>query len=784
MALIADPSLSDPDAAAPEAPGPTPLDYATITAEDKAAALAMVREKKTEWGRGREGFVRNAWRNILFERGHQDIVFSRAANAWRPVQMRGPRIIPTNRFSSTMGAYVSVLARIEPTPSFRPATSAPEDRATAEVASRAIEVIEEEVNIRLLCQVLAHWAGFTGGAWIETGYDPSPQHGMRLQQDDRCLACGATGPPQKTPECAACGGPTEPAVDDAGEPVGTEVPIGTMYCDVVSLFEMWFDASYSQWQEVPDYYREKSLSAADALERWGEAARGIGADLGGTMGEHYQEQLPTLAGYMHEDTGARGAQPFGRPAGGQRRVSEGWYWSRPTRAYPEGLLLIILGGTQVMHMGPLPYHDERGPMLPMTYFPTRLVPGSLWSKTVADDLASKQVERNQLCYLILRLIMRTANPVWTVPSGANIKQFTGDPGQIIEYNALGPGHAKPERVQGAGIPNGLITWLQVIDSDFEEIAATFSLLKGDRPPGVSAGIALQMIQERINGRFGSMFILWSQAWAEWARQALAIFRQFVTEERLHKIQGRGSRWRIEKFLASDLTGRIDVVAEAEGAAPRSTLVDRAELEQLSANRVIDPSDPEIREKWLAAFGRTDWLSSMKADAETAAKQIETFEALAADPAAVQLLGGLLAQAEQIQQASMQQAQAGLIAQPLPPATYTQLAGAATQQGLELPEVRPDVDGHPTFVRELGEWLKGDASQQLPKPVQKLVEKKHSEHVQLAMQAAYRQMQMNAGAAPTSGFLSNPGGMQGPTQGGPEPPSRMDGEQAEMERNAQ
>jgi hypothetical protein len=428
-----------------------------------------------------------------------------------------------------------------------------------------------------------------------------------------------------------------------------------------------------------------------------------------------------------------------------------------------------------MHMGPLPYRDERGPMLNTTYFPTRLVPGSLWSKTVADDLASKQVERNQLCYLILRIIMRTANPVWMVPMGANIKQFTGDPGQIIEWNALGPGNTKPERVQGAGIPNGLITWLQVIDSDFEEIAATFSLLKGDRPPGVSAGISLQMIQERINGRFGSMFILWAQAWAEWDRQALAIYRQFVTEERLHKIQGRGSRWRIEKFMGADLTGRIDVVAESDSAAPRSTLVERAELEQLSANRVIDPSDPEIREKWLEAFGRTDWLGSMKADAETAARQLETYEALANDPAAVELLGGLLAEAQQIQQ------QAEMAGQLLPPATYTQIATAAAQQGLPLPRLRPDVDGHPTFVRELGEWLKGDASQQLPEPIQVLVERKHSEHVNYAMQAAMRQMQMNAGAAPTSGFLSNPGGMQGPTQG--TPASRMDGEAREMQDQA-
>jgi hypothetical protein len=69
---------------------------------------------------------------------------------------------------------------------------------------------------------------------------------------------------------------------------------------------------------------------------------------------------------------------------------------------------------------------------------------------------------------------------------------------------------------------------------------------------------------------------------------------------------------------------------------------------------------------------------MKADGETVAKQIEGFEALAADPAAVQLLEALLAQAAQIQQASQQAFAAGQAPQPLPPVTYDQLLAGAAQ----------------------------------------------------------------------------------------------------------
>ena len=286
-----------------------------------------------------------------------------------------------------------------------------------------------------------------------------------------------------------------------------------------------------------------------------------------------------------------------------------------------------------------------------------------------------------------------------------------------------------------------------------------------------------MIEDRKNQRFGPLYILWEHAWAEWARQQLAIFKMFVTEPRLVKIQGRGSQWRVQKFLGSDLTGKVDVVAEAGSGAPMSSLVRRAENEQLVAMGALNMGDPEVVAKILADYGRSDWSPAMKADAETAAKQIETFEALATNPQAVQFLGALL---QQLQQLAMQTQ--------MPP-DYGQLVQAAAQQGLPLPKVRPMVDGHQVFARELGNWLKGDASQQLPEPIQSVVEMKHAAHVQIMQAQAMQNMQLRSGTYPTSGFLSNPGGQQGPTGGGgnapgqPEPASRMQGEQREMEQNA-
>ena len=777
-----------------------PVDpYDLTNPETKAQALQLFKERFDKWNTpARTAQCRNSWRNLFFKRGWQWIVYDRGRATFRPIsvkQYNGPRPV-SPMYTANMNAFCAVLGRIEPTITFRPATDEPEDLATAEVSDRVIEVVVDETDERNVNQRLSQWVGYTGTAWKENGYDPAPEHGMRLQQDDHCLACGATGPPQATPECAVCGGPTEPATDAQGQPAGTQVPIGKQYTDVATIFEMYFDARIEDWKTgVREYIRKKASDKDELTRRWGaDALEGVSPDMGGAPSDTYQDQLANLASYAPE-TGPGAGLLLGRPSAGQG-ISEAFYWALPTDAYPEGVLIVVLGGTKVVYLGPLPYrYDDGRPFLPTVKYVVDPVPGSGYAKTPADDLALLTVQRNQHVAHLMMTLNRMAWPIWLVPEGANVATFTGEPGQILKYNAFGANAAKPERVQGTGLPNGAITWLQVLDHDSEQATATFAGTKGDHPAGVSAGISLQMIEDRKNARFGPLYILWETAAAEDARQKLAIFKQFATEPRLLKIQGRGSQWRVQKFMASDLSGRVDVVVEAGSGAPRTSLVQRAETEQLFALGLLNAADPEVQFKALEEYGRTSWLPSMKADAENAAKQIERFEQLAQDPQAVQLLAGLLQQAAQMQQQQHQavaQAQAQgappqALPPPLPPVTYDQIVQAASAQRLELPEVRPLLDGHAILARELGNWLKGDASQQLPKPIQKVAELKFNEHIQIAQQMAMQQMQMRGGTFPTSGFLSNPGGQSGPHPGQgagqPEPPSRMQGDLHEQQANA-
>lgn len=767
MATTASQQASQPAWAAGQGDPLAPNAYA-----DKKSILDLVNRKREQWAKGREQLTRPAWRNILFYRGHQWIRWDRVQNRFRPVTLPlGTPKPVTNIFASTMDSVHAVFARIEPQLNYRPGNSdEPEDLATAEVASRLIQTIENEVSIRRVRQELASWVGLTGGAWLESGYDPSPQHGTRQIPVEKCADCGNTQPPG-VPMCENCG------MVGQMQPDALTVPIGKMTTSVVPLFEAYYDPSVADWSQHRGFLREKSVDVDEAKERWAAVKDSISPDVASGPGEGwYMSQIATLGPALDEQTTSRFMHGGSTQSQTNTKCTERWYWQLPDSVYPDGLLAVVVSKTVVAYAGPLPFKKHRAdgskePFLPLVWFPQKLVPGTLWPKTVADDLAVKQAQRNRWESIVEACGMRMGSPVWLKPKGSNatnLAQGGGMPGVVIEYNALGPGNAKPERIPGQGLPASFIQFITMIDKAFEELAATFDVIKGARPEGVSAGIALQILQERGMSRYGPLFIHWETSWAEWATQAIEIFREYGTEERILRIMGRDGSWEVQKFMNSDLSGSVDVIAEAGSSMPRSTLLDRAEMEQLVQLGVISPLDPETKYKFLEVYGRTNLLPSMKADTKNACMENEQFEALATNPL--------------LSQPGPQHDQLVAAVQGLP---WTALLPLLQQSGVQVPEVLPAIDGHAIHSREHGTWAKQETFKKLPKLVQIIAEKHKAYHDELLIQ----QMQALQGAAPQApnqkgGFMQPLGGQPGGEHQNPmttgSSGARMQGDAGEMQ----
>ena len=290
------------------------------------------------------------------------MVYDRSRAWFRPVSVQkysGPRPV-TNLFSSHMNAFCATLARIEPTLTFRPATDDPEDRATAEVAHRAIEVCEDECDVRNVRQELSQWVGYTGGAWLESGYDPRPSTGcawcrtMRVRRAARRARRAARG---RAPRAVA---PPCPRWTRRASPSAMTSRSGACIPRCARSSRCIFDAAHTNWKTgVREYGRKKSSDRVTLERRWGkDAVEGVTSDTGLTVGEAYQDQLPTLAGYQPEI--GPGAGLLSRTGLLTQRISEFYYWALPTDDYPEGVLAVVLGGTEGRAPRPLPYADDAG----------------------------------------------------------------------------------------------------------------------------------------------------------------------------------------------------------------------------------------------------------------------------------------------------------------------------------------------------------------------------------------------------------------------------------------
>lgn len=790
------------------------------TPENEQAVVELVKSRFDVFNRGRENFLPWAYRNILFYRGHQWIYLDRVLPTyWRPIRPRDPNMpMPvTNKFKELLDSFVSMVARFEPNITYAPATDEAEDRATAEVSTRVMEVIGDEVGITTSRQRGSKWFTLTGGYWRETGYDNDPAYGTDDVPMMVCATegCGHQQPPD--PMMPMAGG--APEVDPMGNMPGADpmaggppcpkcqapmaqqavpMPKGRMFVTERSVFEMFFDPSVTDWARQRDYVCQNAVDVDQGKARWTKLADSIKADT--TGGNVYRESLPTVG---------PGPGLFQRAMfGGTGRIAntkatENWYWKLPDAKYPQGLCVVMLGKTptQLAWFGPLPYYfeDEQGGkayFLPHVFFPQSEVPGSAWPSTVADDLADKQRERNQWEMMIRLCGMKMANPIWLSPRGASLSSPTGTPGQFLEYNPVPMGGAllKPERLDGRPIPIAFTQNIERIDREMEGMAASPAVRRGMHEPGVRAAIAQQQLKEQAESQFGPMFIRLNHGEAEWSRQAIAIFKLFATEERLLKIKGRDGGWEVQKFMAGDLRGRVDVIAEAGVTMPRTTMSERAEMQEAIEMGILDPRDPQQRREMQKRMGVLHYVPMMDRDVKRAAIENEMFRMLAQSPAVQQMRPEAV---QQVRQAIQMQKQMGMA----PPDVLAIVENIFTSVGLQVPRVNQAIDDHAVHGQEHRVDAKGESFLERPELVQIFEEAHLAAHdfyqgqAMLAAQAAQQPpAKVNLQGKLTPEETAHFAGDQkpGPAQGSPanpanaarssSSPARMAGEAHEMARN--
>ncbi len=584
-------------------------------------------------------FEREWWRNLLYYVNRQWIYYDTKRNSW--LDKRMARWVPrpvTNKIQETSDGMLSVAQAVQLAITCRPEGADPIDLMTAESATRMAPALHVEHAMESGVQTSDFWQIITGNAFFQLWWDRSGEKGKLVVPLEKCETCSETFLPDKIVaagnRCPGCGGEMlSMAIDETtGKPLIERFSRGRGRTDVLSPFEISFKLSYTNFSEIDGLIRSRWRTKGWCKKNLPKAI----FDKITWERMTSDRSLQLLRGIQTQSDLA--TPSFGEGGGGTtggEGVTEYEWWLKPNADYPQGLVARFLGESNPIVLrlegeglpGPLPYKTPQGdPIFPFVHMPFKKLAGRIWGISPLNVLIQKQDQLNQLDSMIQMMVLRTSNPVWMKPKGSNVSKITGETGIVITYEPLmsSPG-VKPERIPGEQVPGSLFKIREGLIQDMESLSGTFDIIKGQKPTGVEAFSALQLLVERSQSRFGPWLAQRGEAYRDWFSIALELERQFGPDERAWAVLGPNNRWTFEEFKIADLQGAVRIVVEDGSQTPKTSLGKRAAIQQLSQLGVISPQNPDTAYRILQAFGETDLWPGLDSAIQSALREQYQFE---------------------------------------------------------------------------------------------------------------------------------------------------------------
>jgi hypothetical protein len=627
-------------------------------------------------------FERQWQRNIWYVLGRQWIEYLSRYGGWRDKRIAQwiPRPV-TNKCKETVQAIRAMFASIQLGVNVRPNGGKPENVSAAATADALAPVLHERHHMNAIQNEFDFWLVATGNAFIHTFVDYDVRYGVITIDQEQCQSCGAVYGSDKLtgaqPECPDCHGrefaqAVDPETGELVEPI-TKMK-GRPVTIALSPLELAFPNSYPRFDDLPYVVRLRWRT-----KRWVLAQPDLAAAL--DLDTIVWQKSPTDQSLQiftnlskYTDLGLAptySASSEGGSSSEEDGIVEYEVWMKPTAKYPDGLVFRVLGdgsAPQIVHLeeteqipGPLPYKQFDGqPLFTFAHACFEHVGGRVLGSGPLDVIIQKQDQLNQLDSMILLIIQRMSNPVWLEPKGAEIQRLTGMPGLVIKYNPLTVGgNAKPERIAGVPVDSALFAIREQYLKDIEELAGTYDVIKGSKPSGVEATSALQLLVERSQARFASVFTARGDVYKNWFKFAIELEREFGPDELTKETLEPGRSWTFESFKRSQLDGSYTIIVEDGTAAPKTTLGIRAAIDHAAQLQMLNMQDPDVQYEGLKQFGLTRMIPSMDIQIQGALQKQNAFQDFIANPQSVALMTQVFQVYQQMLQTQQAQLQAGM-----------------------------------------------------------------------------------------------------------------------------
>lgn len=313
------------------------------------------------------------------------------------------------------------------------------------------------------------------------------------------------------------------------------------------------------------------------------------------------------------------------------------YYERPNSKNPKGRLVVV-ADKKVLYAEASPYEGpEQGDWHPYSECRWEIVPGRFWGKGPLDNATEIQRQINSIDSVITLTRKTMAVPQKLVPKGslARTTQWTGRPGQVVEYIPNADG--SPEQLQAMGVHEQVFQERAQKVEDIKNITGAIDILKGDRPPGVTAHSALALLFEVGTGKLHPIMKRWRMFIESSEKKKLKLVSKKYREPRPEFIRSLLMKNKdltaeqLQQFVGQDLYDNCNVTMEASSSIPKLHAALNAQLMELAPLGVLNLENPKNRNEFLSRLGINGFDADYTADVKRAEYENDMMDNITLNP---------------------------------------------------------------------------------------------------------------------------------------------------------
>lgn len=286
-------------------------------------------------------------------------------------------------------------------------------------------------------------------------------------------------------------------------------------------------------------------------------------------------------------------------------------YHRPTKHLPKGMKVIF---TKDVILERLDYPFSHGE-LPFIRLTDLDIPGQLHGSSRYEMVQPIQNMHNNMSTLLAKNIYLTGHAKWVMPRGAcKIEQLAND-NTIIQYQ----GPVPPTMAQVHPNPPEAYAFRESLKAEMGQVYGVHGTSRGAPPPGITAGVALQFLNEQENERATSDITKHNNMVSSIARLSVAVAgdNYKADDGRMLRILGKDNGYMLRFFDTANLQKDYDIRVQNSSYLPETKAARTqriVETMQYKPNLIPD-------EQWmeLLDFGNSEKMVSIITEAVRASE---------------------------------------------------------------------------------------------------------------------------------------------------------------------